>query len=249
MALTQVLSDLAEHPLPVLGCHSRSGSQAHARLPCLGYLGHPEVMLLLALVFDGGLQVDLTSCGACPNGHILTGVRKAHAGLSDLVPDHKIRLAQDGSDLEYRPAALSRRDLFASFRDRSTRTAAVMVNRLRLDEKPRSFGEKRVPPTRILVLRTLAEASEGFRRKVADKLFVGILFTPTCNTCGGCVGVCPTGAIRPAAEGAQLPSFDRAFCVACDSCRSFCREQGVELTGTGWKTPENPAAETNGAYS
>ena len=247
--LPQVLSDLAEHPLPVLGCHGQPGSQAHARLPCLGYLANAEVMLLLALVFDGGLQVDLTSCRDCPNGHILEPVRKAHAGLSDLKPDHGIRLVQNGNDLEYRPAALSRRDLFTSFKQRSARTAAVMMARLRLDKIQRSFGDKRVPPTRILLLRALAGSAEDFRRNVADKLFGRISFTPTCNACGGCVGVCPTGAIRPAAEGEQLPAFDRAFCVACDSCRTFCREQGVVLANAGWTFAENPASASSGPYS
>ncbi len=233
MSLPQVLSALAEHPLPVLGCQ-QSGSQAHARLPCLGYLAHPEVMLLLALVLEDGVQIDLTPCGECSNGHIREGIETAHAGLSEVKPNHKIKLVFDRNDLESKSAALSRRQLFASFRERSTRTAAVMASRLLSDDKRQSFGDKRVPATRVLLLRALAGASDEVRWRAADKLFGRVSFMPTCNACGGCVGVCPTGAIRPAAEDGQLPAFDRAFCVACSSCQTFCLEQGVVVTDIGW---------------
>lgn len=238
LSLPQVLSDLAAHPLPVLGCHGQSTSQAQARLSCLGYLAHPEVMLLLALVLEDGVQIDLTACGDCPNGHIRESVQETFRALAQVKPDHKVRLVLDKDDLESRSAALSRRDLFASFRDHSTRTAAVMVNRLRPEERRHSFGDKRVPTYRLLLLKALTEASDIVRRNAVEQLFGNISFTPTCDGCGGCVGVCPTGAIRPVEEGQRLPAFDRVFCVGCNSCQAFCREQGVVVAAAGSSAAE-----------
>jgi len=130
LSLSQVLADLSAQTTPVLGCQLRSGSAAHGRLPCLGYLARPELLLLFALVFADGLQLNLTCCQECPNGHVVPDLQAAHAGLAALKEDHRITLVSSPAELDYRPASLSRRELFCFFRDRSTRTAGVMVEPL-----------------------------------------------------------------------------------------------------------------------
>ena len=229
LSLPRILSELATHQTPVLGCHGQTGSEAHARISCLGYLAHEEVMVLLGLVFSGGLQINLTCCGDCANGHIVEAVRDAHARLRDLKPDHGINLVHKRGDLDFQPPALSRRDLFKVFRQRSARAAMAMVARPPVDTKPRPYGKKQVPATRTMLI----EAMNGFpgttRRKIADQLFGNIVFTPECVSSGGCVGVCPTGAIQPADEDEQPPIFDGALCVSCNSCHAFCRNRGVVI--------------------
>ena len=229
LSLPRILSELAAHPAPVLGCHGQPASDAHARISCLGYLAHAELMPLLALGFSEGLQINLSSCGDCANGHILEGIRDAHARLRDLKPDHGIKLVHDRSELDFQPPALSRRDLFKVFRKQSARAAIAMVTSPSDDTKPRSYGKKQVPATRTMLLEAMEGLSGTIRRKFADQLFGKIVFTPECVSSGGCVGVCPTGAIQPADEDEQPPIFDGALCVSCNSCHSFCRNRGVVL--------------------
>lgn len=233
ISLPQIVADLAAHRQPVLACHRQSASEAHARLPCLGYLAHGEVLPLLALTQPGGVQVDLSSCCDCPNGHIVAAVGEAHARLSDLRPGHGVRLVHDRDDLAFEPPALSRRDLFVFFREHSRRTAAVMAKRLQPEADTRSYGNKRVPVPRAMLRKALDRLSERERGRIADRLFGRIAFTPACDACGGCVGVCPTAAIRPAADGGLLPRFDPTLCVTCRSCEAFCAKCAVTVADGG----------------
>ncbi len=231
LSLLQVLTDLAAHPDPVLGCLRSSGSKTHAHFSCLGYLGNPELMLLFALVFADGVQCDLTHCEQCPNQHILQNVSTAHARVEALLPDNKVRLIRNNADLHYRPGSLSRRELFGLFRERSSRTAAVMVRRLQVSAETQSYGSKQVPLVRTLLLKAMASLPPLKQIQVADEVSGEIRYTPECTACGRCVGVCPTGALDPVETEHQPPAFIAKFCVHCGTCAAFCRHQGVVLTG------------------
>ncbi len=229
MSVPRILSELAEHETPVLGCSLQSEAQAHARMPCLGYLAHPEVMTLLGLVYRDGLQINLTHCGDCANGHMVDDLRATHARLRGLVSGHRIALVWHADELDYQAPALSRRELFTLFRQRSTRAAAGMVARLQANQKQQTYGDKKVPPTRTMLLAAMEGLPVDPRQNIADQLFGRITFTAQCVGSGRCVGVCPTGAIDPTDEDDQPPTFDRDLCVSCNSCQAFCGNQGVEL--------------------
>lgn len=230
LSLSQVLADLSAHTAPVLGCQLRSGSAAHGRLPCLGYLARPELLLLFALVFADGLQINLTCCQECPNGHVVPDLQAAHAGLAALKEDHRVTLVSSPAELDYRPASLSRRELFCFFRDRSTRTAGVMLERLQAGAAAQAYGNKKLPQVRAMLLQALKTVPDTQQRRVSARLFGQVSFTSACIACGGCVGICPTGAIQPVEEGMAAPLFDRERCVSCGSCQAFCRKQGALLT-------------------
>jgi len=185
-------------------------------------------MLLLALVFRDGVQINLTCCEGCPKGHILDDVHGAHDQLGTLLPDHKVSLIRDRDQLKYKPPALSRRELFGFFRENSTRTAMVMVERLQVSSRAQSYGSKQVPQVRTMLLKAMETLPET-QRRVAEQLFGQIVFTETCTACGGCVGVCPTGTIDPSDEDKSSPVFDQTLCVSCGSCQAFCHKQAVQL--------------------
>jgi len=242
LSLRRLLSDLAEHPLPVLGCHGQPDTEAHARVACLGYLADPEFMVLVALVFSSGLHVNLTACADCSNGHILDGIRTAHMSLDDLVPDHSIKLVRNQRELDFEEPSLSRRQLFSHFRKHSTRTAATVVSRLQGDERQYAYGDKLLPAMRVLLLKVLKESTAEHRRTIADRLFGEITFTSACAGSRRCVGVCPTGAIQPVDDDEHPPDFDRDLCVSCGSCVAFCPNQGVLQLDLGIveKRPNEP---------
>ncbi|RLB68001.1 MAG: hypothetical protein DRH08_02235 [Deltaproteobacteria bacterium] len=229
LSLLQVFTDLAAQQEPVLGCTHQTDSKAHTRLPCLGALANTELMLLFALVFVEGVQVNLTCCQDCPNGHILEGVHAAHNRLTGFMPGHKVKLVYEQESLEYQSSSLSRRELFGFFRERSKRSAMVMAERLHVNSKMHSFGSKQVPLVRTMLLKVMETMSEAQQQWVSGQLFGQVSFASTCTACGGCVGVCPTGAIESADEDKHPPTFNRDLCVECGSCQAFCRKQSVQL--------------------
>lgn len=228
LSLLEALSDLAAHPEPVLGCQLKSAAEAHASISCLGCLANPELMLLLALVFGEGLQVNLTGCRDCPKGDIREGIQAAQVRLAEIRPEHKIGLVIEKKNLNYSPPAFSRRELFGLLRNRSKRTALVMVERLQGEISVQSYGSKQVPPIRSLLLKAMKPLPETEQRNISDQLFGRVSFTSSCTGCGGCTGVCPTGALDTSDESRRPPDFDRKRCVGCGSCSAFCLKQGVE---------------------
>lgn len=231
LSLLQVLADLATHPQPVLGCRPSPRSKKHASFPCLGYLGHSELMLLFALIFRDGIQFDLTPCPNCPNNHVLEGIGSAYAFVERVLPHHRLALVKNEEDLTYQPALLTRRELFRFFRERSARSASIMVERLQTGTSRQSYGSKQLPQVRALLLKSLDTLSALEQKQLIDEAFGSVVFTPQCTACGRCVGVCPTGALDPVESDHQPPSFNARECVACGSCEAFCRNAGVRVTG------------------
>ena len=230
LPLPRLLSDLAEHPLPVLGCKVQPDTDAHVRLSCLGYLAHPEVMVLCALVFPDGLHINLAACEGCTNGRIADSVAAAHGRLKDLVPGHAVKLIRNREELDFQAPSLSRRQFILYFRERSTRAAAAMVERLLDNAEQQSYGNKQVPAIRALLLKALAASPAANSRTIGDQLFGKITFTSDCVRSKRCVGVCPTGAIQAADAGGNLPVIDQTLCVSCNSCQAFCRNRGVLIS-------------------
>lgn len=230
LSLLQVLKDLADHPEPVLGCMQNPGSKMHARFSCLGYFDNVELMLLFALVFREGIQLDLTHCSNCPNSHILEGIDSAQAITGQILPKHQVQLVVNQNALRYQPASLSRRAFFSFFKERSARTASVMVDRLQASTRAQSYGSKQVPLVRTLLIKAMESLPETKQALVVEEVFGAITFTPKCIACGRCVGVCPTGALDPVETDQQPPSFNSQLCVDCGSCEAFCRNEGVRLT-------------------
>lgn len=226
-SLPLVLKDLAAHADPVLGCQLKASAHAHARLPCLGLLGNPELLLLLALVFVDGLQVDLSRCAECPNGSVLRGLHGTFGMVSEIVPVHQVKLVDSRQHLVYQAPALTRRELFGFFRERSTRTAMVMVDRLEVVSQARSYGGKQVPVVRSLLLKAIGSLPEAEQLRIADRMFGQVTFTAACTGCTGCVGVCPSGALKRTDGPGQPPAFDRRLCLNCGSCQAFCRRMGA----------------------
>jgi len=160
LSLFRVFADLANHPDPVLGCNYYPDIKTHAQLSCLGFLAQPELMLLLGLVFKEGVQINLTCCADCSNGHILEAIHAAHDLLAALLPEHNVTLAREKGTLKYMPASLSRRELFGFFRERSTHTANVMVERLQVNLRRQSYGSKQVPLVRTMLLKAMETMPE-----------------------------------------------------------------------------------------
>lgn len=230
LSLLQVFADLAEQPEPVLGCIQNPASKMHAHFSCLGYLGNIELILLVALIFREGIQLDLTHCTNCPNNHVLKTIDSAHALAGLILPEQRVQLIDNPGALKYQPASLSRRDFFRFFKERSARTASVMVERLQVSARAQSYGSKQVPLVRTLLLKSMESIPVSHQEKITDEVFGAVIFTPECTACDRCVGACPTGALDPVEDDQHPPSFNAQLCVGCGTCATFCRNGGVRLS-------------------
>lgn len=56
-----------------------------------------------------------------------------------------------------------------------------------------------------------------------------ILDKDLCSGCGGCVGVCPTGALIIDSKKSFKPEFDAAFCTQCGLCYEVCPGKGYPV--------------------
>lgn len=227
-ALNRLLDDLGDRPQPVVGC-TQPGVRAHARLACLGLL-NPEALLALATFFPGGLTFDLTRCAVCPNAAVVPLLHRHLAVLAALpeFPAGRLRLATTEAECGFREDALSRREFFTFFRQRSATAAETALRRLH-PPLPESYGAKRLPVGRRLLLRALPLLPLPLLTAAQAQFFPSLSFGPECRRCTGCVGVCPTGALATSVDDPPRPTFKAAFCTGCAACSQFCREQAPVL--------------------
>jgi ferredoxin len=227
-AIGALATALAEHPRPILGCR-RDGVQAHVHTGCLGFL-ETEGLLALALFFPAGLTLNLTRCEGCRSAGMLpalTGAAEKLRQIPGIPGAGRLRLARTAAELDFREAALSRREFFTFLRKRSTDAASVAAARLQNAPEPASGGRKSLPARRRLLLRALPLLSPEVRSPLETRLFSSLSFGPTCTRCTGCAGICPTGALAARGDESPRPVFTPQLCIDCSLCAEFCRKSGI----------------------
>ncbi|BCR03705.1 (4Fe-4S)-binding protein [Desulfuromonas versatilis] len=237
--LAEKLQQLSRHSRPVLGC-AGSPSQAHERVPCLGALAHPEVLLAVAALMPQPLQLNLTACAQCPNAAIVAPLIAALKSLEQMKGfpyAGRLELITHAPDLHYQAAGLSRREFFTLFRKKSSATAVRLVDRLAASSPTPSFQNKRLPHFRALLLAAWPEILEDFRPQVRAAFFPRLQISQDCRGCTGCVGICPTGALTPADRSGSPPLVRPELCGACGACSTFCRRQAIQVAKSAATAP------------
>lgn len=224
-AIGALAKALAEHPRPVLGCRAQ-GVSAHVHTGCLGFL-ETEGLLALALFFPDGLTLNLTHCEGCRGSDMLAALESAAEKLRQLPGTDQLRLARTAEELDYREAALSRREFFTFLRRRSSEAASLAASRLQSAPEPAGGGHKSLPARRRLLLRALPLLAPEARSELEARLFPSLTFGPTCTACTGCAGICPTGALAASADDPPRPVFNPPLCTGCSLCAEFCRKGGI----------------------
>jgi ferredoxin len=228
--LHRAISELGEAPHPVLGCRE-PGVRAHGRVTCLGLLD-AEGLLALAILFPGGITLNLTQCAACRNASVVPVLRH-HLTILERVlpqfPDERLHLAEAEAALAFTEESLSRREFFTFFRQRSKAAAGTALNRLH-PPAPKAYGAKRLPAGRQLLLQGLPLLPLPQKEAAEKRFFPSLHFGEGCRSCTGCVGVCPTGALTTSRDDPPRPVFERSLCTGCSVCTDFCRQQALLLT-------------------
>lgn len=229
-ALVPQLRTLGQQDQPVLACSGAPETRGHARVPCLGLMSDPELLLVTILALGKPLQLNLTRCAACPNNAVIEHLTSALAQVSGLVEE--IRLITTEADLDYREQGVSRRELFSMLRSKSREVAGSLADSLQ-PAPVKSYGDKVIPESRFLLLQLLRKLSTAHRAELSARIFPTIEINASCTGCTGCVGLCPTGALLPPTTPGTHPLPHLQNCTECGLCTIFCRAKAIRITSGG----------------
>ncbi len=230
LPLVRRLKLLALEKKPVLACSGQPASIGHARLPCLGLLSRPELLLVFALAMGKTFQLNLLACRDCPNAVMLPSLQAAAAQVSEL--SAHVVLIEDKAKLEFKERGVSRREFFSLLR----RQNEIAVNSLaeQLQELPeRILADKSIPPQRLLLMQLLKRLPAQERSELAARLFPQVeISSEHCVGCSGCVDLCPSGALLAPRKG-NPPTVHAQNCTDCGLCSAFCGQQAIAVQ-PGW---------------
>lgn len=231
LALGDLLQRLDDVDTPLLACTHGSATQAHARVPCLGLLADPQLLLVLQLALGKDLRLNTSACADCENCHILPvlqqSVQQAQITAAEL--PGSVKIIESTPELDYREKSCSRREFFTFLSNRSRQTGLSLVNRLHVDRSTENYGKKSLPLIRRLLLQ-LGKSSAAIRALLDTKILPELTMSAACKGCTACVGICPTGALSSPAERGSEPVVVKDRCIACNLCVEFCHQSAIELT-------------------
>jgi Fe-S-cluster-containing hydrogenase component 2 len=226
VSLLHAVKDL-EHP--VIACHVAPKAQGHARLPCLGLLADPELLLSMLLALGCDISLNLLDCAACQNHAVIIPLQKTVSQVNRLSDRScAVELVFDADKINFKERNCSRREFFSLFRKRSTQVGVCVVDRLKADDQQEAYGTKRLPERRQLLLQVLDILSTS-QEIDKENLFPQRVTTDNCRHCTGCVGICPTGALKSPGTSGAKPVFLAEKCVDCKLCEAFCSVSAIKV--------------------
>ncbi len=231
LPFVQTLKKLSAEQKPVLACTGRPSTVGHARLPCLGLLSSAEWLLIFSLALGKPYSLNLVECSACPNAGMLPSLRAAAAEVGAILAHACLIEAEQ--HLDFRESGVSRREFFSLLRRQTEVAVCSLADQLHeVPERP--YGEKSLPPQRLLLMQLLKRKPEVERAELVARLFPQIeISSVSCSGCSGCVGLCPTGALLPAPNPDDPPTAHPPNCTECGLCSAFCSKAAITVT-PGW---------------
>lgn len=229
-ALVPQLRSLGQQDKPVLSCSGMPESKGHARVPCLGLMSDPELLLVTMLAVGKPLQLNMTHCATCPNNAVIAPLSSVLPLVRDLIEE--VRLVTAEADLDHREPGVSRRELFRILRSKSREVAGSLADSLQ-SAPAKSYGDKVIPEARFLLLQLLGKLSTERRAELSARIFPTIEIKAFCSGCTGCVGLCPTGALLPPSTPGTPPTPHPQNCTECGLCTAFCRTEAIRITSSG----------------
>ncbi|ADH87064.1 4Fe-4S dicluster domain-containing protein [Desulfurivibrio alkaliphilus] len=240
---------LAEPGPALLCCEKSLRHGTEIILPCLGGLSR-EHLAAYALL-GGGLILLLHPCRQCHSPWVpevlqqrLDELQQHWQGLANQPPIllhreaepppglSKTKKPAEGEGKQRHGTAGSappdRRDFFRAFKEVSLHAAAETWTTLREEQRQEEeWAASKHLPDRLMLLQKAGRQHAAHAPLVAA-LLSELSFSPECNLCGACIGLCPSGAISSDDELKQL-NFDPWRCSACGLCREFCPARAIKL--------------------
>ena len=227
-----VIAGLRKIQSPVLSCHVRPGLFAHEKTVCLGFLSEEHLIGLLSFL-QKPLQINLTACKDCSNGFIVDVLRERLGNVArktSMNVFNKLRMVENGADLDYADISCDRRGFFKALKNRAVRKALGLLDNTKTEGNTLSYSDKAVPHRRELLNRSFSVLPDRVRKRVLKNYYYDITVDEICNYCFACAGMCPTGALKSAEEDSDATLFfNSSLCSGCGLCGSFCRNNTVRM--------------------
>jgi ferredoxin len=208
---------------------------------CLAGLGAGAYLGLAALEIER-VQVRMDACTACPLGALQAEISaQVHTageilsawGRSTTLEEVHSRPAVDRHERPVWRAEnppMSRRDLL---RMTFIQGQSVEGRELAAEEQ---LGEKRPPRERRRLLNAVDRLQSNQPGCSAASLPIGALFgsvriANSCDACGACARVCPTGALRYETQDdvRYRLLFNPQMCMACGLCQAACAPGAIRI--------------------
>ncbi|MFH1019464.1 MAG: 4Fe-4S binding protein [Pseudomonadota bacterium] len=219
----------------VFCCEKSIRSGEEIVLPCLGALAEEQLAAFAAQAAKG-VRLSLVKCSDCRAAFVPDLLARRLAALNsrlgngEITGSIRLLLQEEGNG---EPAeSSSRRAFFKAFREISFHAATETMATLQADPDQREQHAHKHQPARLAQLRqAIIDTGDQGTRQALLRFFFSLTVSDECNFCGGCAGMCPTGALKNIREeeGKQL-QFDWARCSGCGLCLEFCREKAICLT-------------------
>ena len=230
----EMVEGLSEASEPVLGCENQARAAGHERVHCLGRLALEHLVALRVFV-DGPVTLNATACADCPRGAALGPLKRrmktvARLWLGEGVAN--LRLAEDPGDLRFEPVIGDRRWLFRSLEKGIARRVSAGLDRRSVASPAGAL--KTCPEKTRLLAAALQRLPKELNAVASEACLPRIRLTESCDECGRCASVCPTGAlVKRTSDGQRSLATMASRCNACGICMSFCGRDGIEVE-PGW---------------
>ncbi|GAB4342593.1 MAG: hypothetical protein Kow0037_30120 [Calditrichia bacterium] len=228
LSIGSVLGQLRKIPQPVLGCKTKSNSDSHVKVDCLGWLD-AEKLLILEFGLTQPVQINCSPCHSCKNYPAIRQMVKTYNVLRESLPDgwQQVQIVAEKHELHFQPVVHTRREFFRNFRSVLIQEVRERVVNTENDgDVP--YGEKSLPESRMLLNLVLDKQPDAVRSTLAERIFPRLKFTEACNGCGDCEAICPTPALN-AEEPDMPPKFLPNQCLECGLCEPFCPENAIRF--------------------
>ena len=231
--IRKLIAVLDKSEVPTIGCRHLSEINCHFKAECLGFLSERHLMILMfALKFP--LQLNLTSCSACANGHIVTFLESRIAEIKKKFSDNmevKFRKVKNKKNLVFKSIQYNRRQFFREIKDKIGKSTTEIVGNL---EKinPSSYKAKVVPDIIDAFNALIPSLNKELQEDVLSNYSFAASIGKSCNYCLICVATCPTGAlVRDNNDGRTMKTikFYGSKCCGCDLCVESCARDAISV--------------------
>lgn len=227
--LRKVLSSVSS---PVLGCAASANTACHVKTSCFGFLSEEHLMAFSVFIEDT-LQIDVTGCADCRNGHIVDVLSKRIKSIetkTSMMISHSIKLVHTKADLKFQEIAYDRRGFFKAIKNMTFIQAAGLFDNDDSEEVLQSYSSKKLPLKRDVLNRIMKVLPEEKYNTLLKRYFYNVSVTEDCNNCFACIGMCPTGALKiESNEDRRDLFFSSSLCNGCGLCEGFCINKAVRI--------------------
>ena len=218
----------------VFCCEKSIRSGEEIVLPCLGALAEEQLAAFAAQAAKG-VRLSLGKCSDCRGAFVPDLLARRLAALHSRLGNGEIvgpitllLQEEEGGALA---ESSSRRAFFKAFREISFHAATETMATLQANPAQREQHAHKHQPARLAQLRqVIIDTGEQSIHQALLRLFFSLTVSDECNFCGGCAGMCPTGALKNTREDeVKRLQFDWARCSGCGLCLEFCRKKAITL--------------------